>query len=97
MSIHGVRPRPVRMTILLIISLVVAALTAPHVTQANPQLGAVRITVTDLDTLGGSDSEARDINEHGQIVGTSETATGERHAVLWTISRLSLTGVTRWT
>jgi probable HAF family extracellular repeat protein len=37
----------------------------------------------DLGTLGGSTSHANGINERGQIVGNSETTTGERHPFLW--------------
>jgi probable HAF family extracellular repeat protein len=38
--------------------------------------------MTDLGTLGGTDSRAEDINEGSQVVGISETALGT-HAVLW--------------
>ena len=39
----------------------------------------------DLDTLGGEFSSASAINDRGQIVGWSRTASGERHRVLWTL------------
>ncbi len=36
-----------------------------------------------LATLGGSYSEAYDIDDRGQVVGLSETVSGEEHAFLW--------------
>ena len=40
-------------------------------------------SITDLGTLGESSSQAHSINEAGQIVGSSITSDGERHAFLW--------------
>ena len=39
--------------------------------------------MVDLGTLGGSNSSATSISRSGLIVGSSQTATGESHAVLW--------------
>ncbi len=39
--------------------------------------------MTDLGTLGGYFSVAQAINDRGQVVGSSHTASGENHAVLW--------------
>ncbi len=39
--------------------------------------------MTDLGTLGGSSSVANAINDKGQVVGESTTASGEKHAFLW--------------
>jgi probable HAF family extracellular repeat protein len=38
----------------------------------------------DLGTLGGQSSEARGFNDLGQVVGLSDTSSGETHAFLWT-------------
>jgi uncharacterized membrane protein len=44
--------------------------------------------MTGVDSLpGGGDSEAVAINGSGQIVGWSETKSGVKHAVLWTLKR----------
>jgi probable HAF family extracellular repeat protein len=40
-------------------------------------------SLTDLGTLGGKNSEGLDINTNGEIVGTSDTASGGRHAFIW--------------
>lgn len=42
------------------------------------------VTFQELGTLGGGFSLAHDVNEVGQVVGISETGTGEFHAFLWT-------------
>jgi uncharacterized membrane protein len=41
--------------------------------------------MTDLGTLGGNVSAATGINDLGQVVGMSDTASGYGHAVLWTV------------
>jgi probable HAF family extracellular repeat protein len=38
---------------------------------------------TDLGGLGGDSMGAVDLNEHGQVVGSATTASGEPHAFLW--------------
>jgi len=40
--------------------------------------------MVDLGTLGGWNSFAFGINDRGQIVGSSDTASDEGHACLWT-------------
>ncbi len=39
---------------------------------------------TDLGTLGGAFREATAMNDHGQVVGESETSSGRSHAFSWT-------------
>jgi probable HAF family extracellular repeat protein len=59
---------------------------------------AAQVTMTDLGTLpGGQSSIAVGINNAGQIVGQSQTATGQFHPVLWengTITDLGTLGGT---
>jgi probable HAF family extracellular repeat protein len=43
----------------------------------------------DLGTLGGANSSAHDINDHGQAVGYSEVASGENRAFLWRAGQMS--------
>ena len=45
---------------------------------------APQFQIVDLGTLGGSWSNATDINNSGQVVGHSYTAAGELHAFSWT-------------
>jgi probable HAF family extracellular repeat protein len=40
-------------------------------------------SITDLGTLGGSVSQANDVNAYGQVVGSSDLANGNRHAFFW--------------
>jgi uncharacterized membrane protein len=40
-------------------------------------------SLTDLGTLGGHYSRARGITNASQIIGSSTTAAGDEHAVLW--------------
>ena len=57
-----------------------------------------RGTITDLGTLGGANSVAYAMNSAGDIVGSSETATGTEHAFLWrdgTMTDLGTLGGTR--
>jgi probable HAF family extracellular repeat protein len=47
------------------------------------QRGLPTYTITDIGTLGGESSEAAAVNNLGDVVGTSTTATGAAHAFLY--------------
>jgi probable HAF family extracellular repeat protein len=47
------------------------------------QAGAQTYSITDLGTLGGESSEASGLNNLGQVVGWSTTASGETHGFLY--------------
>ena len=45
------------------------------------------IAMTDLGTLGGKTSQALAVSSAGEVVGVADTATGGRHAILWSATR----------
>src|SRR6185437_15941149 len=58
--------------------------TTPAVEQSQqPSLQVSTGVATDLGTLGGARSTALGINSNGQVVGESETTSGNEHALLW--------------
>jgi probable HAF family extracellular repeat protein len=63
---------------------------APRVTPVAPPLSASSAyTITDLGTLGGTESYAYDLNLAGTVVGWSSTITGTGHAVVWYTTLIS--------
>ena len=66
------------------VTLGVAALIA--MVLALPVRGEAQIAAIDLGTLGGTNSNAVAINDHGQVVGNSELFPGETvsHSFSWT-------------
>ena len=64
---------PIATSRLFAVLLVGAALSAPAAAQS-----PAKYVLTDLGTLGGMHSAANDINNLGQVTGTSDTASGSR-------------------
>jgi probable HAF family extracellular repeat protein len=53
-------------------------------TSSEKQPVSQQLSIKDLGTLpGGGYSYAWEINDHGQVVGDSTTASGRAHAQLW--------------
>src|ERR1700712_4524429 len=57
--------------------------TAALLASANKVKVPTKYKLTDLGTLGGTDSVATGINDAGQVVGTSLTASNVHHATIW--------------
>jgi probable HAF family extracellular repeat protein len=57
--------------------------TSAYAATSENQLVSQQLSITDLGTLGGHRSYANGINDLGQVVGDSTTASGRDHAVLW--------------
>lgn len=70
-------------TLICLVFCGVSAATAQDVTSSKPVISAPAYTPVDLGTLGGTTSYATAINERGQVVGRSDTATGKAHAFIW--------------
>ena len=72
---------------ILLSVIVAAALVASGTSSAVQPGGATAATAStpiDLGTLGGRNSHADAMNDHGQVVGDSLTAGGVEHAFSWT-------------
>ena len=63
------------------ITIVITLITILIIVQ--PVSADSQYTITDLGTLGGAYSNAKAINDNMQIVGGSDTSTGDRHAFIW--------------
>jgi probable HAF family extracellular repeat protein len=68
----------------VVLLVVVVALSIGAQPVVGQPVEARQFSMTDLGTLpGGTESFAYGINDRGQVVGSSQTASGENHAFLW--------------
>jgi len=70
----------------VIVGFLLAAAAAPATAWASP---VTSYRVVDLGTLGGALGRAEAVNDHGQVVGFSTTASGETHAFLWSHGQMT--------
>lgn len=68
---------------LLVLGFALISARAPAPVAAQPTAAASTLAAIDLGTLGGTYSFAAAVNDRGQVVGISETASSERHAFFW--------------
>ncbi len=64
-------------------SLILTSCAVFGLISSKPSIAAVMYSVTDIGTLGGSGSRAIDINDNGQVVGTSSDSNYNSQAFLW--------------
>lgn len=78
----------------LMLLIVVSAFVVAGVSGANGSAGSVQVhwVIRDLGSLGGTGTEARAINERGQVVGSSHEATGPMLAFLWQKGKMTSLG-----
>ena len=68
----------------LLASVSLSPRTSAYAATSENQLVGQQLSIIDLGTLpGGGYSYGSEINELGQVVGNSETASGRSHAFLW--------------
>src|SRR5207249_1405392 len=67
----------------LVIPAVISAMVVALLAFPGRAAASVQLSIIDLGTLGGTYSAAQAINNRGEIVGESSTASGDLHAFVW--------------
>lgn len=75
------------------IRVVLIALVFVFLQPTIPVESAANFTLVELGTLGGNYSEAIAVNNHVQVVGSSQTASGEYHAFFWENGEMTDLGI----
>ncbi len=72
----------------LLAPILLMTLAASFYPQVPPAVAATSYSITELGTLGGNESVAEEINDSGQVVGSSgiDPANGVSHGFLWSAS-----------